>query len=173
MVFFFSIDPLSTTPGAHAASRRGLAQDAAANDTAAVDATPAAAADETTTTDPTVDASPAAALDGTLTQAELCAVAKALYRSNPAACAGVPEIKVKTVPVAVGDVDAPKELVVTPDGKIVAVGGVPAGGEPHRGLSKGAAAGVAVVVLAGVVAAVVVGVAIAKKKRNARRVMAK
>ena len=95
-----------------------------------------------------------------------------LYGAKPAACAGVLEIKVKTVPVAVGDVDAPKELVVTPDGKIAAIGGTAPGASAHHGLSKGAAAAVAIVMVAVVVAVVVGGVIVAKKK-GSRRVLAK
>lgn len=153
----------TTRPGAHANTRR-LAQDGTAVD--ALPDAPAAGAD--------VEASPSAALDGTLTQAELCAVAKTLYGAKPAACEGVPEIKVKTVPVAVGDVAAPQELVVTADGKIAAIGGgAPGAASSRRGLSKGAAAAVAVVVLAGAAGAVALGVVVAAKKRAARRVMAK
>ena len=95
-----------------------------------------------------------------------------LYGAKPAACAGVPEIKVKTIPVTVGDVDAPKELVVTPDGKIAAIGGTAPDGATHHGLSKGAAAAVAIVVVVVVAAVVVVGVVVTKKK-GARRVLAK
>ena len=92
-----------------------------------------------------------------------------LYGAAPAACAGVPDIKVKVVPVTTGDVKEAEALTVDDAGRVaVAAAERPAGAPSGKRVPPGAAIGAAVAVVAGV-AAVVVAAVVAAKKRAARR----